>query len=169
MHKGDLVFPAIVGLTIGFIILMGYFAFTESRRSATEQRRMVDLGCLARNIYHEARGEPALGQQAVAEVTLNRVASDRFPETVCKVVYEQNWDRIRGRYVGAFSWTELDTVSQPRGIAWDRALKIAGLVYDEELDTLTDNVLFYHATTIEPAWARSKTPVTTIGRHIFYE
>lgn len=169
MHKGDLVFTAGIIASIGFICLIGYFAFAESRRSASDQQRMADLGCLARNIYHEARGEPANGQQAVAEVTLNRVASNLFPETVCKVVHEQRWDRKRGRYVGAFSWTELDQVSRPRGMAWNRALKIAEQVYDEELDTLTDDALFYHATTIEPAWARTKKQVAKIGRHIFYE
>jgi len=169
IHKDDFAFATVVGLSIGFISLMAYFAYAESWRSAAEQQRMADLGCLARNIYQEARGEPANGQQAVAEVTLNRVASNLFPDTVCEVVYEQRWDRERGRYVGAFSWTELDRVSQPRGIAWDHALEIAEHVYDDEHDALTDDALFYHATTIEPAWARSKTRVTKIGRHIFYE
>ena len=44
------------------------------------------LFCLALNVYFEARSEDVVGQYAVAEVTLNRVASDRFPDTVCDVV-----------------------------------------------------------------------------------
>ena len=42
---------------------------------------------LARVIWVEARGESAEGQQAVAEVVLNRLASDRFPNTLKSVIY----------------------------------------------------------------------------------
>ena len=35
--------------------------------------------CLALNIYFEARSEPIQGQIAIAEVTLNRVASTNYP------------------------------------------------------------------------------------------
>ena len=44
--------------------------------------------CLALAVYHEARGEPLIGQKAVAEVVMNRVASDRFPDTICGVVMQ---------------------------------------------------------------------------------
>ena len=45
---------------------------------------------IARVVYLEARGEPAEGQQAVAEVILNRVAAENFPDTVADVVYQEN-------------------------------------------------------------------------------
>jgi N-acetylmuramoyl-L-alanine amidase len=41
-----------------------------------------DVRCLAMNIYHEARSESLAGQYAVADVVLNRVESNRFPDTV---------------------------------------------------------------------------------------
>ena len=47
-----------------------------------------ELHCLAKNVYHEARGESKAGKLAVAHVTLNRVHSDEFPDTVCGVVYQ---------------------------------------------------------------------------------
>lgn len=47
-----------------------------------------DLEILARLVYLEARGEPYEGQVAVAEVVLNRVLSDWFPDTVEEVVYQ---------------------------------------------------------------------------------
>lgn len=47
-----------------------------------------DLELLARLVYLEARGEPYDGQVAVAEVVLNRVVSDRFPDTVEEVIYQ---------------------------------------------------------------------------------
>ena len=166
--RGDFIFGVILVLMFGFVGLLGYIAFSENRGYAAERQRMTDLGCLARNIYYEARGEPIDGQQAVAEVTLNRVESGRFPNAVCAVVYEKNWDRKRRRYVGAFSWTEFDQVSRPRGPSWDLALDIAKRVYDAEHEALIGGALFYHATSIEPAWASSKKSTAKIGRHIFY-
>jgi spore germination cell wall hydrolase CwlJ-like protein len=49
--------------------------------------------CLATNIYFEARGEPIKGQIAVAMVTLNRVADESFPDTICDVVYQGSTTR----------------------------------------------------------------------------
>ena len=53
------------------------------------------MHCLATNIYHEARGESIKGKSAVAHVTMNRVTSNRYPNTVCEVVYQAemriNW------------------------------------------------------------------------------
>ena len=43
---------------------------------------------LAAIIYLEARGEPAEGQQAVAEVVLNRVVSPDFPDSVSEVLHQ---------------------------------------------------------------------------------
>ena len=42
------------------------------------------LFCLALNVYFEARSEDLASQYAVAEVTLNRVASPDFPDDVCE-------------------------------------------------------------------------------------
>lgn len=50
----------------------------------TEEEREL----LARIVYLEARGECAEGRQAVAEVVLNRVQSDAFPDTVAEVVFQ---------------------------------------------------------------------------------
>ncbi len=154
-----------------FVVLGGfvYFAYADNMRIRSEEQRHADLTCLARNIYFEARGEPIAGQHAVAEVTLNRVDSQRFPRTVCDVVYEKRWDRKRKRYVGAFSWTELDSTARPEGIAWQRAVAAAETVYDNELAPTVHGALFYHANSIEPQWAKTKKEVAKIGRHIFYE
>ena len=44
--------------------------------------------CLAENIYHEARNQGTAGWLAVAAVTLNRVTDDRFPDSICDVVFQ---------------------------------------------------------------------------------
>ncbi len=49
-----------------------------------------DTYLLARAIYGEARGEPYIGQVAVAAVILNRVKDSRFPNTVSGVIYQKN-------------------------------------------------------------------------------
>jgi spore germination cell wall hydrolase CwlJ-like protein len=168
-EKENFVFFAIFGLAIVLIGSMVYVVYADHLRLRWQQQRQADLMCLARNVYHEARGEPTAGQHAVAEVTLNRVASRQFPATVCEVVYEKRFDVKRNRLVGAFSWTEFDWVSKPKGIAWERAVRSAEAVYDKQQDPTVKGALFYHADSIEPRWAKEKNQVAKIGSHIFYE
>ena len=46
------------------------------------------LTCIALNVYYEARSEPLESQVGVAHVVLNRVASDKFPDDACSVIYQ---------------------------------------------------------------------------------
>jgi hypothetical protein len=159
--KGPWLFTLILGMlaaafTFALLAVQGY----------RDQKR--DLVCLARNVYFEARGEPIAGQYAVAEVTMNRRASGRYPDTVCGVVYQQNWDPLRKRYVGAFSWTELSSVPAPMGEEWQRAWEVAETVYHGRQAPVLEDALFYHATYVKPSWARGKQPIARIGRHVFY-
>ena len=74
------------------------------------------LTCLAMNIYFEARSESTLGQHAVAQVTMNRVASDKYPNSVCDVVWQS----------GQFSWTNDGKSDVPKNKeAWEKAKHIA--------------------------------------------
>jgi N-acetylmuramoyl-L-alanine amidase len=145
-------------------VLVRHERALEAERA--QERRSLE--CLALNVYHEARGEPPEGQYAVAEVTLNRKASPRFPDTVCDVVYEQRWDAIRERHVGGFSWTEFYSVPDPEGEAWALARRIAEDVYHRRVPPRVDGALFYHATYIRPSWAKHQKRVARIGRHVFY-
>ena len=167
-YTNDLTFFALVVLpfvTLGFIFR---FAYTDQLQVEAEQQRHADLACLARNVYFEARGESIAGQFAVAEVTMNRVESKRFPDTICAVVHEQRWDRIRKRQVGAFSWTELDYLAKPKGKPWERATAVAVAAYDSEEEPRVPGALFYHAERITPRWSRTKKMVAKIGSHKFY-
>ncbi|BAU47643.1 cell wall hydrolase [Sulfurifustis variabilis] len=157
--------PLVVVFLVG--ALAGGFGWLLQSLSADRVERQ-NLACLALNVYFEARGEPEAGQQAVAEVTMNRVASRHYPDTVCGVVYQKNWDPLRKRYVSAFSWTEFDTVPTPEGEEWDRALKVARDVYYQRHEPKLAGVLHYHATYVRPSWSRKKIPVAQIGNHRFY-
>lgn len=140
----------------------------QQRQTARALRRATDLECLAENVYFEARGEPLEGQYAVAEVTLNRTEAPNFPHTICGVVHETRWDSGRRRYVADFSWTELGALSPDGGPAWKRAVAVATAVYDDLHDPVVPGALFYHSTSVRPAWSRSRRVIATIGNHIFY-
>lgn len=158
-------FPVFLLSGMAVVITIISIAIIQSTETHADNRQLT---CLALNIYHEARGEPVAGQYAVAEVTLNRVASPRYPNTICEVVYQKNWDSIRRRYVGAFSWTEFEIKPELKKKEWQRAVDVAEAVYHQRQAPELDGALFYHARSIKPSWARKKTPVARIGRHIFY-
>lgn len=55
-----------------------------------------EIQLLARVIWVEARGESKEGQQAVAEVILNRIASDAFADTLDGVIFAEGQFRSAG-------------------------------------------------------------------------
>ena len=120
-----------------------------------------DLFCMAKNIYHEAGSEPTLGKYAVAQVTINRMKSPKYKDTVCSVVFEPyqfSWANYHGR-----RWTT------PRGESWIEAKRIARDVLENNKRIYgMDDVLFYHATYVRPYWASRKDKLIKIGLHIFY-
>lgn len=165
--KESLGFCVMLGLPIFALASIVYFAHADGIRKEAARQRTADLRCLAENIYFEARSEPLAGQYAVAEVTLNRVASPYFPKTICEVVHEARWDPLRRRKTAAFSWT-MEERYTPRGAAWQRAMAAATKVYDDVHTPQVPGALFYHATYVDPYWAKTKKPVATIGNHVFY-
>jgi len=150
------------------LTLRAVFSHQDRQRAQLRDTHENNLACLARNVYFEARGESLAGQYAVAEVTLNRRASGRFPRTVCGVVYQKSWDTQRKRYVGAFSWTELDELPAPGGEPWVRARQVAEATYYRRHVPVVGDALFYHATYIRPDWVQEKQRIARIGRHVFY-
>lgn len=157
-------------LVVGVLVSAASAVLTQrdAQRAVVGEFHARSLECLARNVYYEARGESLAGQYAVAEVTMNRKASPLYPKTVCAVVYQKNWDPLRKRYVGAFSWTELRTLGEPAGPAWQRAVKVADDVYYQRRSPTLPGVLHFHATYVRPDWSNERERVARIGRHVFY-
>jgi spore germination cell wall hydrolase CwlJ-like protein len=159
--KAALVFGLFCSLVVGALAVAfsGVTAHREARQEAVREFHGRSLDCLARNVYYEARGEPAAGQYAVAEVTMNRKASKHYPKTVCEVVYQKE----------AFSWTELRMLEPPAGEAWLRAVQVSEDVYYQRRPrTLHPNVMHFHATYVQPDWSAEKRRVARIGKHVFY-
>lgn len=136
--------------------------------TVTAQFREHQLGCLAKNIYHEAGSEPFEGKIAVAQVTMNRVASGRFPDDVCQTIYQKNV--IYEKVICQFSWV-CDRVSKfmPTNSDNYKESMIAAqkvLLENYRLPSL-EKALYYHADFISPNWGKEK--VAKIGHHIFYK
>ena len=116
--------------------------------------------CLAMNVYFEARSEDTLGQLAIAEVTLNRVESSKYPDNVCDVVCQRK----------QFSWTHDGKSDNPKNQkAWEKAQRIALFAITSDNRIVGDDVTHYHATYVQPYWTSSYDPVRTIGKHVFYK
>lgn len=143
------------------------YAPTESSQITTAMRER-QLGCLSKNIYYEAGSEPFEGKVAVAQVTLNRVNSGKFPDDVCKTIYQKNV--IYERVICQFSWAcDRDSGARPPNNAnYRESQEVAKKVLLEEfrLPALKE-AMYYHADYINPGWKREK--ITKIGHHIFYK
>lgn len=117
--------------------------------------------CLASAVYFEARGESLEGQLAVAEVVLNRAGSGRYPSTLCGVV-EQPWQFSFVNATGRIPQANRSSA------AWRRAVAVARIAQEGIRDTLSSDVLWYHADYVSPSWGRRLDRITKIGLHIFY-
>ena len=117
------------------------------------------LLCLALNVYWEARNQSIAGQVAVAQVTMNRVESPRYPDDVCEVVYQRH----------QFSWYWDGKPDKPlEPLAWERAIDVAGAVMAGSVHKELEGVTHYHATYVKPHWSNAYAMVTQIDDHVFY-
>lgn len=118
----------------------------------------TEIDCLARNVYFEARGEGRNGMRAVAHVTMNRVESRKFRNTVCGVVYQPS----------QFSWT-IRGGGRPGGSSWSQSRDIARDVYTKADDNdNTGGATYFHARGSRPSWSFRFTRTAVIGNHSFY-
>jgi spore germination cell wall hydrolase CwlJ-like protein len=116
--------------------------------------------CLATAVYFEARGESVEGQLAVARVVMNRAASGRYPPDWCSVV-KQPW---QFSFVRNGQFPAIDTASA----AWGRAQGVARLAMANVIPSVDQDVLWYHATYVDPSWGHRLNMVEKIGAHLFY-
>lgn len=144
----------------------------------TAPRGPRETGCLAHAIYHEARGEPLMGRIAVAQVIVNRVKSAAYPDTICKVVYQNA--RWRNRCQFSFACDGISDRPRER-TAWLAARRLAHEIMDAQDGAVAPRIsqigllapalrsaTHYHADYVMPRWGRVKKRVGLIGRHIFY-
>ncbi|MGA9334281.1 MAG: cell wall hydrolase, partial [Rudaea sp.] len=79
---------------------------------------VADRTCLATTMYLEARGEPVIGQLAVAEVALRRRDSGEWGDSLCSV--------LRARHQFALTTTNRNFVVSDVN-SWHRDWMLAGM------------------------------------------
>ena len=132
---------------------------------APTQDRERAIRCMTAAIAYEAGFEPIDGQQAIAEVILNRVLDPAYPKTVCGVVFAGSERRTGCQ----FTFTCDGALGRPlprRVIEAARAVAIAAL--DARNPVRVGGATHYHADYVMPYWAPSLVRVGKIGTHIFY-
>ncbi len=152
----------------------GYSSTDRWGHSSKMHKRTIysvkDVNCLAKNIYFEARDQKPKGQIAVALVTINRVKSKRFPNSICKVVEQAN--RKNGKlvlYKCHFSWFCDGKSDTPRDkMSWDISLLIARAMLRNPMRDFLHGATHYHRIDVDPYWNKKMLKFSTIGDHIFY-
>jgi hypothetical protein len=123
--------------------------------------------CLADAVYFEARGEPFKGQQAVAQVVMNRVFSGYYPNDVCGVVYQNSGRHLACQFTFACEGKDLSKVDEPD--MWEQAKKIAKDMLDGKIWLAeVGHATHYHAYWVHPSWVHEMTKLYKLGVHTFY-
>jgi N-acetylmuramoyl-L-alanine amidase len=112
-----------------------------------------DMKMMANAVYGESRGEPYVGQVAVAAVIINRVKSSKFPNTATGVIFQP----------GAFTAVSDGQIWLTPNANAIKAVKDAMSGWDP-----SDGCLYYfNPDTATSKWIWSRPQVKTIGKHIF--
>ncbi|MEX2462285.1 MAG: spore cortex-lytic enzyme [Paenibacillaceae bacterium] len=112
-----------------------------------------DLKLMANAVYGESRGEPYIGQVAVAAVILNRINNAAFPNTVSGVIFQP----------GAFTAVADGQIWLTPNESAKKAVKQAlGGV-----DPTNGCIYYFNPKTATSKWIWTRKQVKTIGKHIF--
>jgi len=124
---------------------------------------VTGLECLVAAIFFEVRDQPPLGQEMVAQVVMNRVLHESFPDSVCGVVYERK----------QFSFTHDGLSDNPSDYPtyWDRRAteSVTELAQGFLMGATTGNTsTHYHSLSVNPKWKNEYRVDGIVGDHIFY-
>ena len=123
------------------------------------------ITCLARSIYWEAKGAQPADMEAVANVVMNRLGHEGFPNTVCKVVKQGS-----ERKACQFSWWcdgHPDRVVEDDRYAI--AKEVARKALNQQLVDRTHGALYFHNRHVKPNWARQYIMTTETREFLFYK
>jgi N-acetylmuramoyl-L-alanine amidase len=112
-----------------------------------------DIRLMANAVHGESRGEPYIGQVAVASVILNRVNSSNFPNTVSGVIFEP----------GAFT-------AVADGQIWltpNESSRKAVIDAINGWDPTGEALYYFNPDTATSGWIWGRPQIKRIGKHIF--
>jgi spore germination cell wall hydrolase CwlJ-like protein len=123
------------------------------------------ITCLSRTIYWEARGKGAAGMEVIANVVMNRLGCEGFPNTICEVV-------MQGREQGAcqFSWWcdgRSDDAKEDKSYAI--AKDIARKALNRQLTDRTGGALYFHQRKATPSWSKKYIKTVEVAEFVFYK
>lgn len=132
-----------------------------------------EIDCLQQNIFFEARNQNELARVAVGWVTLNRVKGKRYPNSICKAVWQNR----------QFSWTHDGKSDKPNlrnrleREAWEESGIIAEHMVKHCLiepdvscppDPTNGAQYYFNPKLASPKWSKRKVKTSTVGDHDFY-
>jgi hypothetical protein len=123
------------------------------------------LECLTTAIYYESASEGPQGEEAVAQVILNRVRSPSFPSSICSVVYQGSLLKTGCQFSFTCDGSLQRAVWKPE---WLRARQIAEKALAGAVMPQVGLSTHYHTIDVVPYWATSLAKQVQVGRHIFY-
>nr|WP_260681968.1 spore cortex-lytic enzyme [Alkalicoccobacillus porphyridii] len=112
-----------------------------------------DIRLMAQAVYGEARGEPYVGQVAVAAVIINRINSATFPNTVSEVIYEPR----------AFTAVADGQINNEP----DETARRAVIDALNGQDPTGNAIYYFNPVTATSDWIWSREQIKKIGKHIF--
>ncbi|TFH88563.1 cell wall hydrolase [Billgrantia azerbaijanica] len=122
------------------------------------------ITCLSRSIYWEAKGQPGIDMEAVANVVMNRLAHPGFPDTICAVVTQGS-----EQSPCQFSWwcdgRPDDVVNEE---AYEVAKEVARQALNQQLDDHTNGALYFHSRDVMPDWAAEYLLTIETDHFLFY-
>lgn len=136
-----------------------------------------EKNCMALGLYHEARGEPIIGQYAVGATVLNRVRSSAYPNSVCGVIFQNQHLRNRCQFSFAcdgisdipknessfLKMHRLARVLLTNGIS--REAKFIGHTFQASVNDMTH----YHRYDVYPRWSKKLEKLSKLGAHVFFK
>jgi len=120
----------------------------------------AEVQCMAKTIYHEAKGESEVGMRAVGYLTLNRAAHPAYPKSICGVIHT----KYQGRYEYNWVGMRLPIREQDR---YAMAIKVSRDVLNRSVPNPIDDSLFFRNKSAHRQ-LRYERYVATIGNHRFY-
>jgi len=153
-------------------LLLALFMGKSAFASTTE------INCLAATIFFEARGESIQGQEAIAQVVMNRAKVKTYPPSVCKVIkqpFQFSWYSPENRTEKVINVLKgrLSGLNALDREAYQQAKEIALKAYTgliEPNPKLENALYFVHksVTSKQQPWLTKLKMKVKIGNHKFY-
>ena len=174
-------------LMLGIGIMLCACAKPATAKEELVPFEVAERVCLAEALFFEAGNQPLIGMIAVGEVIINRIKSEKYPDTVCDVVHEgpiSSWHyKELGKKVPIknkcqFSYycdgKSEDIDEYKRTDTYQKVTRAVIYIMDilntgKSKIRIVDGSTHYHADYVSPEWSKHLHRIVQIEDHIFYK